>query len=76
MNINLVNLKKVLAKQGQERDDLFTSIVGDSPARKDILDNLATIFDKRKAEQVVRDTTSEKFDKLAETIDDEEQETQ
>ena len=40
MNINMVNVKRVLAQGGQKRTDLFAEIAGDSESRKQILNDL------------------------------------
>ena len=70
MNINMINVKRVLAQGGQERTDKFAEIAGDSETRKQILDDLTAAYDQRKARQDVRDEMSKKLDELAEQIDD------
>jgi SecD/SecF fusion protein len=70
MNISMVNVKRVLAKGGQERTDLFAEIAGESESRKQILNDLTAAYDQRKVQQDVRDTISKKLDELAKQIDD------
>ena len=67
-NINLLTIKRALLADDATRQESFLKFAGDSRERREILDNLATAYDSRKAKQDERDSLAGQMTQVKEKI--------
>jgi len=67
-NANLLTVRRALLADDAARREAFSGFAGDSAERKEILDNLATAYDARKAKQDERDGLASRKSELREKI--------
>ncbi len=63
-NVNLLTVRRALLAGGAAREEAFSRFAGDSAERKEILDNLATAHDARKAKKDERDSLASQMAQL------------
>ena len=68
-NINLAVIKRTLSKEPNERARIFAGFAADSNERKEILDQLASTYDTRKAAQDKRDAFKAELETIAEKLE-------
>ncbi len=68
-NINLAIIKRTLTKEPNERALIFAEFTTDSNERKEILDQLASTYDARKAAQDKRDAFKAELDTIDEKLE-------
>ncbi len=67
-NLNLAMIKRTLAKEPNERALLFAEFAADSNERKEILEQLASAYDARKAAQDKRDAFKAELDTITQEL--------
>ena len=67
-NVNLLTIRRALLAGDAERQEAFSRFAGDSEERKEILDNLATAYDQRKAKQDERDSLASQMAQVRQKI--------
>lgn len=67
-NVNLFTVRRALLAGDAERQEAFPRFAGDSAERREILDNLATVYDQRKVKQAERDSFASQMAQVREKI--------
>jgi SecD/SecF fusion protein len=67
-NVNLLVIRRALLADDASRQEAFSRFAGDSAERKEILENLATAYDARKAKQDERNSLASQMAEIKEKI--------
>ncbi|HIJ70473.1 MAG TPA: protein translocase subunit SecD [Planctomycetes bacterium] len=67
-NANLLTIRSALSADEAQRQKVFSEFAGDSVERREILENLASAYDARKAKQAERDDLASKLSQVRENI--------